>query len=103
MVDNGQMNDQRSTTHTELLAKLQQRDSGAEHQLIMLEHMKQQQLSYIEQLAGGYSANDLKSAENLNWLISDVAWRVEQGSTAVHYYILVPSRLVCHPVYTYVH
>ena len=66
MVDNGQMNDQssRSTAHTELADELRQRDNDAENQLIMLEHMKQMQLSYTKSLAGGYTANDLKYAQN---------------------------------------
>ena len=70
----------KSTAHTELVDQLWQRDSDAGFTLSMFNHKQKLQKTYAQCLKDGWSADDMKSEQSMDWLTMNVAWRIEQSA-----------------------
>ena len=88
MVDVGHRIDQvvRSTAHTDLENQLWQRDSDAKYKLTLLEHQQKLQKTYASCLADGWTKDEMRSEQSMDWLVSNVAWRIEQTGKAEYDY-----------------
>ena len=78
MVDVGYANDQghKSTAYDELSNLVWQRDGDAEYQLTYLEHMQKLQRCYTQSLDDGWTKDEMKSEQSLEWLRQNVEYRV---------------------------
>ena len=69
----------KSTAHTELADQLKQRDGEYEFKLNFINHQQKLQKIYTQCLKEGWSANDMKSEQSMDWLTTNVSWRIEQS------------------------
>ena len=81
MVDVGRVNDQvdKSTAYTELSDQCWQRDGEAEFDSTYFEHMQKTQRCYASALEEGWSQDEMKSEQSIDWLTQNVEWRVGQA------------------------